>query len=61
MKARQSAATFPNNDLTDMNAGDAATVKNSGYSREFGDDFPGLGALNYDYAGKLPVRGKYPC
>ena len=42
---------FPNNDLTDMNAGDAATQKNGGYSRELAM-ISWFGRVNYDYAGK---------
>lgn len=42
---------FPNNDLTDMNAGDAATQKASGYSRELAM-ISWFGRINYDYAGK---------
>ena len=42
---------FPNNDLTDMNAGDASTQKNSGYSRELAM-ISWFGRVNYDYAGK---------
>lgn len=43
---------FPNNDLTDMNAGDASTQKNSGYSRELAM-ISWFGRVNYDYAGKF--------
>ena len=42
---------FPNNDLTDMNAGDASTQKNSGYSRDLAM-VSWFGRINYDYAGK---------
>ena len=42
---------FPNNDLTDMNAGDASTQKNSGLSRELAM-ISWFGRINYDYAGK---------
>ncbi len=42
---------FPNNDLTDMNAGDAATQTNSGYTRELAM-ISWFGRVNYDYAGK---------
>lgn len=44
-------SNFPNNDLTDMNAGDASTQKNSGYSRELAM-ISWFGRVNYDYAGK---------
>lgn len=42
---------FPTNDLTDMNAGDAATQKNGGYTRELAM-ISWFGRVNYDYAGK---------
>lgn len=42
---------FPNNDLTDMNAGDASTQKNSGYSRELAL-MSYFARINYDYSGK---------
>ena len=42
---------FPNNDLTDMNAGDAATQKAEGYTRELAM-ISWFGRINYDYAGK---------
>lgn len=42
---------FPNNDLTDMNAGDAATQKTGGYTRELAM-ISWFGRVNYDYAGK---------
>ena len=42
---------FPNNDLTDMNAGDAATQKSEGYTRELAM-ISWFGRINYDYAGK---------
>lgn len=42
---------FPNNDLTDMNAGTASSQTNSGFSRELAM-VSALGRLNYDYAGK---------
>ena len=42
---------FPTNDLDDMNAGDAATQKNSGYNRELAM-ISWFGRINYDYAGK---------
>lgn len=43
--------SFPNNDLTDMNAGDAATQKNSGYSRELAL-MSYFARINYDYKSK---------
>lgn len=42
---------FPNNNLSDMNAGDAATQTNEGYSRELAM-VSWFGRVNYDYAGK---------
>ncbi|GHT85738.1 hypothetical protein FACS18947_4880 [Bacteroidia bacterium] len=42
---------FPNNDLTDMNAGAAATQKNEGFTRSLAM-LSGFGRINYDYAGK---------
>lgn len=42
---------FPNNDLTDMNAGDASTQKAGGYTRELAM-ISWFGRINYDYAGK---------
>ena len=42
---------FPTNDLTDMNAGDAATQKNEGFTRELAM-ISWFGRVNYDYAGK---------
>lgn len=45
-----SRTTFPNNNLTDMDAGTASTQTNSGYSRELGL-MSGFGRINYDYKG----------
>lgn len=42
---------IPNNDLSDLNAGDMATQTNSGYSRELAM-ISWFGRINYDYAGK---------
>lgn len=42
---------FPNNDVTDMNAGDASTSKNGGYSREL-NMLSWFGRINYDLMGK---------
>ncbi len=42
---------FPNNELTDMNAGDASTQKNEGYTRELAM-ISWFARVNYDYAGK---------
>ena len=46
---------FPTNDLTDMNAGDAATQKNEGYSRELAM-ISWFGRVNYDFMGKYIVE-----
>lgn len=47
---------FPNNDLTELNAGDVLGMTNSGYSYEtrLGSYF---GRLNYDYKGKYLLEG----
>lgn len=42
---------FPNNELTDMNAGDSSTSKNEGYTRELAM-ISWFARVNYDYAGK---------
>lgn len=42
---------FPNNELTDMNAGDASTQKGEGYTREL-TMVSWFGRFNYDYAGR---------
>lgn len=42
---------FPNNDLTDINAGDAVSQTNSGYTRELAM-LSWFARVNYDYAGK---------
>lgn len=42
---------FPNNDLTDMNAGDAATQQSEGFTRELAM-ISWFARVNYDYAGK---------
>ena len=42
---------FPNNDLTDINAGDAASQTNSGYTRELAM-LSWFARVNYDFAGK---------
>jgi len=43
--------SFPNNELTDMNAGSSSTQTNGGYSRALAM-ISGFGRINYDYAGK---------
>ncbi|ADV42809.1 TonB-dependent receptor [Bacteroides helcogenes] len=42
---------FPNNELTDMNAGDSSTQKNEGFTRELAM-ISWFARVNYDYAGK---------
>lgn len=42
---------FPNNELTDLNAGDESTQTNSGYTRELAM-LSWFARLNYDYGGK---------
>lgn len=42
---------FPNNELTDMNAGDASTQSNEGYTAELAM-ISWLARINYDFAGK---------
>ena len=49
---------FPNNNLTDMNAGDASTQKNSGYTREL-TMVSYFGRLNYDYAGRYLFEANF--
>ena len=49
---------FPNNELTDMNAGDASTQKNSGYSREL-TMVSYFGRFNYDYAGRYLFEANF--
>ena len=49
---------FPNNNLTDMNAGDASTQKNSGYTREL-TMVSCFGRLNYDYAGRYLFEANF--
>ncbi|MCL1932772.1 MAG: TonB-dependent receptor [Candidatus Azobacteroides sp.] len=50
--------TFPNNDLTDMNAGSSATQTNSGYSRSLAM-VSGFGRINYDYSGKYLFEANF--
>lgn len=47
---------FPNNDLTDMNAGDESTQKATGYTRELAM-VSWFARVNYDYAGKYLLEG----
>lgn len=44
-------SNFPNNNLTDMNAGSASTMKNTGYGRELAM-LSYFGRVNYDFMGK---------
>ena len=47
---------FPTNDLTDLNAGDAATQTNEGYTRELAM-VSWFARVNYDFAGKYILEG----
>jgi TonB-linked SusC/RagA family outer membrane protein len=49
---------FPNNELTDMNAGTTSTQTNSGYTRSLAM-ISGFGRLNYDYAGKYLLEANF--
>lgn len=49
---------FPNNELTDMNAGDASTQKNNGYTREL-TMVSYFGRFNYDYAGRYLFEANF--
>lgn len=49
---------FPNNELTDMNAGAAATQTNSGFTREL-NMLSYFGRLNYDYKGKYLFEANF--
>ena len=53
---QQFRKNFPTNDLTDIAAGDAATQKNTGYTRELAM-ISWFGRINYDYAGKYLLEG----
>ena len=50
--------TFPNNELTDMNAGAASTQTNGGYSRELAL-MSYFGRLNYDYKGRYLFEANF--
>ncbi|MDR1371180.1 MAG: TonB-dependent receptor [Dysgonamonadaceae bacterium] len=50
--------TFPNNNLTDMNAGSSATQTNGGFSRALAM-VSGFGRINYDYAGKYLLEANF--
>ena len=49
---------FPNNNLTDMNAGTTSTQTNSGYSREL-NMVSWFGRLNYDFRGKYLFEANF--
>ena len=49
---------FPNNELTDMNAGDASTQQNAGNTREL-SMVSYFGRLNYDYAGRYLFEANF--
>ena len=49
---------FPNNDLTDMDAGDTGTMKNGGYTREL-NMLSYFGRLNYDYLGRYLFEANF--
>lgn len=49
---------FPNNELSDMGAGDASTQKNDGYTREL-TMVSYFGRLNYDYAGRYLFEANF--
>jgi TonB-linked SusC/RagA family outer membrane protein len=50
--------SFPNNDLTDLNAGTESTQTNSGYTRELAM-VSGFGRINYDYADKYLFEANF--
>ena len=50
--------SFPNNELTDMNAGTASTQKNTGYTRSLAM-LSGFGRINYDYAGRYLLEANF--
>ena len=49
---------FPNNELTDMNAGDASTQSNEGYTAELAM-ISWFARLNYDYKGKYLLEANF--
>ncbi|WP_243649648.1 SusC/RagA family TonB-linked outer membrane protein [Acetobacteroides hydrogenigenes] len=51
-------SNFPNNVLTDMNAGAESTMKNSGYTREL-SMMSYFGRLNYDFKGKYLFEANF--
>lgn len=50
--------SFPNNELTDMDAGDASSQANSGYTREL-TMVSGFGRINYDYDGRYLFEANF--
>jgi TonB-linked SusC/RagA family outer membrane protein len=50
--------SFPNNELTDMNAGTTSTQTNGGYTRELAM-LSGFGRVNYDYAGRYLLEANF--
>lgn len=51
-------SNFPNNELTDMNAGDASTETNEGYTRELAM-ISYFGRFNYDFASKYLFEANF--
>lgn len=49
---------FPNNNLTDLNAGTASTQTNSGYTRALAM-ISGFGRINYDYKSKYLLEANF--
>lgn len=49
---------FPNNNLSDLNGGSSAGMKNEGYTREL-SMLSWFGRLNYDYAGKYLFEANF--
>ena len=49
---------FPNNELTDMNAGQTSTQTNEGYTRRLAM-LSGFGRINYDYAGRYLLEANF--
>jgi TonB-linked SusC/RagA family outer membrane protein len=49
---------FPNNELTDMNAGMTSSQTNNGFTRQLAM-LSGFGRINYDYAGRYLVEANF--
>jgi TonB-linked SusC/RagA family outer membrane protein len=49
---------FPNNELTDMNAGATSSQTNEGFTRQLAM-VSGFGRINYDYAGRYLVEANF--